>query len=80
MYGKGKIVSLDGPSVSVQFQTQPEPKKFMLISSLGGGFLKTGTDDDLLIQANAKLLQMEESLERRRKSAEAALEPYLQYL
>lgn len=80
VYGKGKIVSLDGPSVSVQFQTQPEPKKFMLISSLGGGFLKTGTDDDLLIQANAKLLQMEESLERRRKSAEAALEPYLQYL
>lgn len=80
VYGKGKIVSLDGPSVSVQFQTQPEPKKFILISSLGSGFLKTGTDDDLLIQANAKLLQMEESLERRRKSAEVALEPYLQYL
>jgi len=80
VYGKGKIVSLDGPSVSVQFQTQPEPKKFILISSLGSGFLKTGTDDDLLIQANAKLLQMEESLERRLKSAKSALEPYLQYL
>ena len=52
----------------------------MLISSLGGGFLKTGTDDDLLIQANAKLLQMDDSLERRLKSAESALEPYLQYL
>lgn len=80
VYGKGEIVSLDGPSVSVQFQTQSDPKKFMLISSLGGGFLKTGTDDDHLIQANAKLLQMDDSLERRLKSAESALEPYLQYL
>lgn len=71
---------MDGPSVSVQFQTQSDPKKFMLISSLGGGFLKTGTDDDHLIQANAKLLQMDDSLERRLKSAESALEPYLQYL
>lgn len=52
----------------------------MLISSLGGGFLKTGTDDDHLIQANAKLLQMDDSLERRLKSAESALEPYLRYL
>lgn len=80
VYGDGTIVSLDGSSVSVQFPTQPEPKKFMLISSLGGGFLKTGTDDDLLIQANAKLLQMGGSLEQRLKSAEATLEPYQQYL
>lgn len=80
VYGDGTIVSLDGSSVSVQFPTQPEPKKFMLISSLGGGFLKTGTDDDLLIQANAKLLQMGGSLEQRLKIAEATLEPYQQYL
>lgn len=80
VYGDGTIVSLDGSSVSVQFPTQPEPKKFMLISSLGGGFLKTGTDDDLLIQANAKLLQMGGSLEQRMKIAEATLEPYQQYL
>lgn len=80
VYGDGTIVSLDGSSVSVQFPTQPEPKKFMLISSLGGGFLKTGTDDDLLIQANAKLLQMGGSLEQRLKIAETTLEPYQQYL
>lgn len=80
VYGSGIIVSLDGPSVSVQFATQLEPKRFMLFSSLGGGFLKTGTDDDILIQANAKLLQMDGSIERRLKSAEAALEPYQKYL
>ena len=51
----------------------------MLLPSLGGGFLRLGTEDDLLVQSNAKLLQMDGSLERR-KSAEAALEPYQQYL
>ena len=50
------------------------------LPSLGGGFLRLGTEDDLLVQSNAKLLQMDGSLERRLKSAEAALEPYQQYL
>ena len=80
IYGVGTIVSTDGSSVTIQYPTQPEPKKFMLLPSLGGGFLKTGTEDDFLIQANAKLLQMDGKLEGRLKSAEAALEPYLQYL
>ena len=52
----------------------------MLLPSLGGGFLKLGNEDDLLVQSNAKLLQMAGSLERRLKSAEATLEPYQQYL
>ena len=80
IYGVGTIVSTDGSSVTIQYPTQPEPKKFMLLPSLGGGFLKTGTEDDFLIQANAKLLQMDGKLGGRLKSAEAALEPYLQYL
>lgn len=80
VYGLGTIISLDGASVSIQFPTQTEPKKFLLLPSLGGGFLTTGTEDDLMIQANAKLLQMETSLDQRLKNAEAALGPYLQYL
>ena len=66
--------------ISIQFPAQAGPKKFMLLPSLGGGFLRLGTEDDLLVQSNAKLLQMDGSLERRLKSAEAALEPYQQYL
>ena len=50
------------------------------LPSLGGGFLRLGTEDDLIVQSNAKLLQMDGSLERRLKSTEAALEPYQQYL
>ena len=80
VYGTGTIVSVEGQAISIQFPAQTEPKKFMLLPSLGGGFLKLGTEDDLLVQSNAKLLQMEGSLERRLKSAEAALEPYQQYL
>ena len=80
VYGAGTIVSMEGQSVSVQFPSQPELKKFMLLPSLGGGFLKLGNEDDLLVQSNAKLLQMAGSLERRLKSAEATLEPYQQYL
>ena len=80
MYGAGTIVSMEGQSVSVQFPSQSEPKKFMLLPSLGGGFLKLGNEDDLLVQSNAKLLQMDVSLERRLRSAEATLEPYQQYL
>lgn len=80
VYGNGTVDSLDGPSITVRFPAQPDLKKFMLLPSLGGGFLKTGTEDDLLVQANAKLLQMDGTLERRLKNAEVALEPYLQYL
>lgn len=80
VYGAGTIVSMEGQSISVQFPAQTEPKKFMLLPSLGGGFLKLGTEEDLLVQSNAKLLQMDGILERRLKSAEAALEPYQQYL
>ena len=80
VYGTGTIVSMEGQAISIQFPAQAEPKKFMLLPSLGGGFLRLGTEDDLLVQSNAKLLQMDGSLERRLKSAEAALEPYQQYL
>lgn len=58
----------------------PVSEKALSLPSLGGGFLRLGTEDDLLVQSNAKLLQMDGSLERRLKSAEAALEPYQQYL
>ena len=54
VYGVGTIVSMKGQAISIQFPAQAEPKKFMLLPSLGGGFLRLGTEDDLIVQSNAR--------------------------
>ena len=79
-FGQGEVTAIDGQNVAVQFPGQPAPKKFMLLPSLGGGFISLGTPDDQIIKENAKLLQMDTSLSRRLKSAEEDLLPYQQYL
>ena len=79
-FGQGEVTAIDGQNVAVQFPGQPAPKKFMLLPSLGGGFISLGTPDDQIIKENAKLLQMDSALNRRLKSAEKALLPYQQYL
>lgn len=79
-FGRGTVVSIDGQNIAIQFSNQSAPKKFLLLPSLGGGFLRLGTEDDVLVKENAKLLQRESSLERALKSAEDALAPYHQYL
>ena len=79
-FGQGEVTEIDGQNMAVQFPGQSAPKKFMLLPSLGGGFISLGTPDDQIIKENAKLLQMDTSLSRRLKSAEEALLPYWQYL
>lgn len=79
-FGQGEVAAIDGQNVAIQFPGQPAQKKFMLLPSLGGGFISLGTPDDQIIKENAKLLQMDTALCRRLKSAEDALLPYQQYL
>lgn len=79
-FGQGSVTAVDGQYITVQFPKQTEPKKFLLLPSLGGGFIKLGTEDDALVRENAKLLQRDSSVARILKSAEEALAPYQQYL
>lgn len=79
-FGQGEVTEIDGQNVTVLFPGQAAPKKFMLLPSLGGGFISLGTPDDQIFKENAKLLQMYTSLSRRLKSAEEALLPYQQYI
>lgn len=78
--GQSVATAVDGEYISVQFPSQSEPKKFLFLPSLGGGFISLDTEDDAMIKENAKLLQRESSLARALKSAEDALAPYQQYL
>ncbi|MBM6679105.1 hypothetical protein H6B31_00460 [Pseudoflavonifractor capillosus] len=75
-----EVIEIDGNNMAVLFPGQTAPKKFLLLPSLGGGFISLGTPDDQIIKKNAKLLQMDTALSRRLKSAEEALLPYQQYL
>ena len=79
-FGQGEVTEVDGQNIAILFPSISVPKKFMLLPSLGGGFISLGTPDDKIIKENAKLLQLDTSLGRRLKSAEEALLPYQLYL
>lgn len=79
-FGSGVVTSIDGQNIAVLFPGQDALKKFLLLPSLGGGFISLDTPDDEIIKENAKLLRIDTALSRRLKSAEEALLPYQQYL
>lgn len=79
-YGQGKVVVIDGQYITVQFPKMDTPKKFLLLPSFGGGFLKMNTEEDEVFRNNAKLLHSESSIARRLSSAEEAFAQYQQYV
>lgn len=77
VFGAGTITSIDSATVVVQFDKVGE-KKFMLMEAFGKGFLSVNEPElNDYIKQHLSVMVDANSILRRLKSAEVALEPYI---
>lgn len=80
-FGVGVLQNFDGTYLTIKFPGIDAPKKFELASSLSNGFLTLDSPCfSSFIDRYGAIMKQTSRIPQQLKSAEAALEPYLQYL
>ena len=80
-YGSAELVEYANGNVTLLFTNKNEQKKFILLQSLVGGFIKIDTPNfGELLEKYRQAMRVEASAVRQYESAVKALEPYKEYL
>ena len=80
-FGSAELVEYANGNVLLYFSNRNEQKKFGLLQSLVGGFIKIDTPNfSELIEKYRQAMRVEASAVRQYESAVKALEPYKEYL
>ena len=80
-FGKAKLMEISNGYITLFFEAKGECKKFVLLSSLAGGFIKIASPDfDALLDKYRYVMRSEMNIAKQLEMAVNALEPYKEYL
>lgn len=80
-YGKAQLVGMEDGCCTLYFADKNEQKKFVLLPSLAGGFIRISSMDfDMLIDKYRAVMKAEINVLRNYEMAVQALEPYKEFL